>query len=60
MLFRSISDSEQVQLSHEQFERLYLQSGGVAAKGDLTKRFANPYVFAAWNSLSAQLQALHY
>ncbi|SCV73137.1 BQ2448_7062 [Microbotryum intermedium] len=31
-----------VQLTAEQFERLYLQPGGVAAKGDLAKRFANP------------------
>ncbi|GAA5923280.1 hypothetical protein JCM3775_007491 [Rhodotorula graminis] len=31
-----------VQLSAEQFERLYLQPGGAKAKGDLAKRFANP------------------
>ncbi|GAA6040484.1 hypothetical protein JCM8097_004572 [Rhodosporidiobolus ruineniae] len=31
-----------VQLSPEQFERLYLQPGGAVAKGDLSKRFANP------------------
>ncbi|GAA5907718.1 hypothetical protein JCM6882_008955 [Rhodosporidiobolus microsporus] len=31
-----------VQLSPEQFERLYLQPGGAQAKGDLTKRFGNP------------------
>ncbi|GAA5838991.1 hypothetical protein JCM11251_007847 [Rhodosporidiobolus azoricus] len=31
-----------VQLTPEQFERLYLQPGGAKAKGDLTKRFANP------------------
>ncbi|KAK4704139.1 uncharacterized protein P7C70_g2075, partial [Phenoliferia sp. Uapishka_3] len=31
-----------VQLTAEQFERLYLQPGGQAAKGDLAKRFANP------------------
>ncbi|KDE03275.1 hypothetical protein MVLG_06232 [Microbotryum lychnidis-dioicae p1A1 Lamole] len=31
-----------IQLTAEQFERLYLQPGGVAAKGDLAKRFANP------------------
>lgn len=26
----------------EQFEKLYLQPGGVGGKGDLSKRFANP------------------
>jgi len=31
-----------VQLTHEQFERLYLQPGGVAAKGDAAKRYGNP------------------
>ncbi|POY72914.1 hypothetical protein BMF94_4075 [Rhodotorula taiwanensis] len=31
-----------VQLSAEQFERLYLQPGGAKAKGDLAKRFGNP------------------
>ncbi|KAI5475615.1 hypothetical protein MNV49_001125 [Pseudohyphozyma bogoriensis] len=31
-----------VQLTAEQFERLYLQPGGQASKGDLAKRFANP------------------
>ncbi|KAM0745721.1 hypothetical protein T439DRAFT_330454 [Meredithblackwellia eburnea MCA 4105] len=31
-----------VQLTPEQFERLYLQPGGQAAKGDLAKRFGNP------------------
>jgi len=31
-----------VQLTPEQFEQLYLQPGGTAAKGDLAKRFANP------------------
>ncbi|BGP55579.1 hypothetical protein JCM8202_004647 [Rhodotorula sphaerocarpa] len=31
-----------VQLTAEQFERLYLQPGGVKAKGDLAKRFGNP------------------
>ncbi|GAA5975629.1 hypothetical protein JCM10908_005224 [Rhodotorula pacifica] len=31
-----------VQLSAEQFERLYLQPGGAKAKGDLSKRFGNP------------------
>lgn len=31
-----------VQLTSEQFERLYLQPGGQAAKGDLAKRFGNP------------------
>ncbi|BGP43328.1 hypothetical protein JCM10450v2_007479 [Rhodotorula kratochvilovae] len=31
-----------VQLSPEQFERLYLQPGGAKAKGDLSKRFGNP------------------
>jgi len=31
-----------VQLSPEQFERLYLQPGGVGGKGDLTKRLGNP------------------
>ncbi|BGP27573.1 hypothetical protein JCM10295v2_006545 [Rhodotorula toruloides] len=31
-----------VQLTAEQFERLYLQPGGQKAKGDLAKRFANP------------------
>ncbi|GAA5989817.1 hypothetical protein JCM10908_002332 [Rhodotorula pacifica] len=31
-----------VQLSPEQFERLYLQPGGTKAKGDLAKRFGNP------------------
>lgn len=34
----------QVQLTSEQFERLYLQPGGQAAKGDLAKRFGNPCV----------------
>jgi len=31
-----------IQLTKEQFEQLYLQPGGIAAKGDLTKRFGNP------------------
>ncbi|GAA6005213.1 acetate uptake transporter family protein [Rhodotorula paludigena] len=31
-----------VQLTSEQFERLYLQPGGTKAKGDLAKRFGNP------------------
>lgn len=31
-----------VQLTAEQFERLYLQPGGAKAKGDLAKRFGNP------------------
>ncbi|GAA5869015.1 hypothetical protein JCM1840_000443 [Sporobolomyces johnsonii] len=31
-----------VQLTPEQFERLYLQPGGTQARGDLSKRFANP------------------
>jgi len=31
-----------VQLTNEQFERLYLQPGGQASKGDLSKRLGNP------------------
>lgn len=31
-----------VQLTNDQFERLYLQPGGTAAKGDLSKRLGNP------------------
>ncbi|GAA6011520.1 hypothetical protein JCM10207_002647 [Rhodosporidiobolus poonsookiae] len=31
-----------VQLTPEQFERLYLQPGGAKAKGDLSKRLGNP------------------
>jgi len=31
-----------VQLTNEQFERLYLQPGGEKAKGDLSKRLGNP------------------
>jgi len=31
-----------VQLTQEQFERLYLEPGGRKSKGDLSKRFANP------------------
>jgi hypothetical protein len=36
--------SSQVQLTAEQFERLYLQPGGTAAKGDAAKRYGNPWV----------------
>lgn len=36
--------SSQVQLTAEQFERLYLQPGGTAAKGDAAKRYGNPSV----------------
>ncbi|GAA5921689.1 hypothetical protein JCM1841_007090 [Sporobolomyces salmonicolor] len=38
----SLGRSISVQLTAEQFERLYLQPGGQKAKGDLSKRFANP------------------
>ncbi|GAA6008425.1 hypothetical protein JCM11491_004471 [Sporobolomyces phaffii] len=31
-----------IQLTQEQFERLYLEPGGRKSKGDLSKRFANP------------------
>ncbi|GAA5838226.1 hypothetical protein JCM3766R1_001866 [Sporobolomyces carnicolor] len=31
-----------IQLTQEQFERLYLEPGGRKSKGDLQKRFANP------------------
>lgn len=31
-----------IQLTQEQFERLYLEPGGRKSKGDLAKRFANP------------------
>lgn len=31
-----------VQLTNEQYERLFLQTGGQGGKGDLAKRFANP------------------
>ncbi|GAA6062800.1 hypothetical protein JCM10212_006161 [Sporobolomyces blumeae] len=31
-----------IQLTQEQFERLYLEPGGRKSKGDLPKRFANP------------------
>lgn len=31
-----------VQLTNEQYERLFLQTGGTGGKGDLAKRFGNP------------------
>ncbi|KAK4051492.1 hypothetical protein OIO90_004706 [Microbotryomycetes sp. JL221] len=31
-----------IQLSNEQYERLFLQTGGVGGKGDLAKRLGNP------------------
>lgn len=38
----NLSRQMSVSLTAEQFERLYLQPGGTAAKGDLAKRFGNP------------------
>lgn len=38
----SLARQISVQLSAEQFERLYLQPGGQSAKGDLAKRVGNP------------------
>ncbi|KAL8278340.1 hypothetical protein RQP46_009232 [Phenoliferia psychrophenolica] len=38
----NLSRQISIQLSHEQFEKLYLQPGGVRAKGDATQVFANP------------------
>lgn len=37
-----LSRQMSVQLTAEQFERLYLQPGGTAAKGDAAKRYGNP------------------
>lgn len=46
----------QVQLTPEQFERLYLQPGGVAAKGDLAKRVGNPCVDSPHLSQPARIR----
>lgn len=38
MLVHSLKRIQQVQLSNEQYERLFLQTGGQGGKGDLAKR----------------------